>query len=294
MFSRRHPYLFSILVFSALTAVVVITISIVTSMVLKGGGEVEFSGQKVGVVLIEGTIVDSREVIRQLKILRESDAVKAIVVRINSPGGAVGPSQEIYREVMRTRESKAVVASMGSVAASGGYYIAAAADKVLANPGTITGSIGVIMGFTNFRQLMEKIGLTPVIIKSGQYKDMGSPTREMTPEERDLLQGVIDQIHQQFIKAVSSGRNMQKDKVAALADGRIFTGQQALELGLVDSMGNFEDAVQLAGNMGGIKGKIETVSASRSHFSIIDYIIGSAMKAFSSRMNYQSVKLELR
>ncbi len=294
MFSRRHPYLFSLLLFSAMVVLVVTTVAIVTGIVFKSEREPDFSGQKVGVVSIQGPITDSREVIRQLKVLRESEAVKAIVVRINSPGGAVGPSQEIYREVMKTRQTKKVVASMGAVAASGGYYIAAAADRIMANPGTITGSIGVIMGFTNFRQLMEKIGLRPIIIKSGPYKDIGSPTRPMTDEEKALLQQVIDQIHQQFIQAVSTGRNLEKERVAELADGRIYTGQQARELGLVDSLGNFEDAVQLAGKLGGISGRVETVSAVRPHFSIVDYLLGSAMKTISGYLTGQALRFDMR
>ncbi len=294
MFSRRHPYLFSALVFSALVTLAVTTVAIVTGIVVKSEGEPDFSGEKVGVVTIEGPITDSREAIRQLKILRESDAVKAIVVRVDSPGGAVGPSQEIYREVMKTKQVKKVVASMGAVAASGGYYIAAAADRIVANPGTITGSIGVIMGFTNFRQLMEKIGLSPVVIKSGPYKDMGSPTRAMTDDEKALLQDIIDQIHQQFIQAVSKGRNLDKEKVTELADGRIFTGQQARQLGLVDTLGNFEDAVQLAGKLGGITGKVETVSAARSHFSIIDYLLGTTMQKISGYLAGQPLRFDMR
>lgn len=294
MFSRRHPYLFSILVFSAMMALVVTAVAVVAGIVLKSENEPDFSGEKVGVVTIQGPITDSREAIRQLKVLRESEAVKSIVVRVNSPGGAVGPSQEIYREVMKTKKVKKVVASMGSVAASGGYYIAAAADRIVANPGTITGSIGVIMGFTNFRQLMDKIGLTPVVIKSGPYKDIGSPTRAMTDEEKALLQDIIDQIHRQFIQAVSKGRNLEKEKVAELADGRIFSGQQAMELGLVDTLGNFEDAVQLAGKLGGITGKVETVSAARSHFALIDYLLGSAVQKISACLAGQPLRFEMR
>jgi len=192
MFSRRHPYLFFILIFSAISAsavaIIVISFLFVRGTRDSGYDDLKAGGEKVGIIEIKGVIADSKEVIHHLKRFREDKSIRAIVLRIDSPGGGVGPSQEIFREVRKTVKLKKVVTSMGAVAASGGYYIAAATDGIVANPGTITGSIGVIMGFTNFQQLFRKIGLVPVVIKSVEYKDMGSPVRDMTDDERKILQ----------------------------------------------------------------------------------------------------------
>ncbi len=267
MFSRRHPYLFFILIFSAVVATAMV---LMTFLFTVGTRESDFDfGEKVGVIEVNGIIADSKYVLNQLKRFREDNSIKAIVVRINSPGGAVGPSQEIFREIRKTSAVKKVVASMGTIAASGGYYIAAGANKIVANPGTITGSIGVIMGFTNYQELLNKIGLVPVVIKSGKYKDIGSPVRKMKPEERKILTDLADKIHKQFIQAVIDGRKMDRKKVESLADGRIFTGQESKKLGLVDRLGNLEDAIEWAGRLGGIKGKISTVYAKEKKFSIL-------------------------
>lgn len=282
MFSRRHPYLFFILTFSSVVATAMI---IMTLLFVIGTRDSEFEfGEKVGIVEINGIIADAKNAIHNLKRFREDSSVKAIVIRINSPGGAVGPSQEIFREIRKTSSSKKVVASMGSIAASGGYYIAAGADRIVANPGTITGSIGVIMGFTNYQELLRKIGLFPVVVKSGKYKDIGSPVRKMKPEEKKILQDFARKIHRQFIKDIVEGRKMDQAKVEALADGRIFTGEESKELGLVDRLGNFEDAIEWAGRLGGIKGKISTVYAREKKFSLLRYIADSSAKALLNRI----------
>jgi len=188
----------------------------------------------------------------------------------------VGPAQEIFREIRKTAETKKIVASMGSVAASGGYYVAAATEKIFANPGTLTGSIGVIMSYTNFQELMDKIGLLPVVIKSGQYKDIGSPVRPLEEREKRILQEFADDIHRQFIDDVAAGRNMDAGAVAKLADGRIYTGRKALELGLVDELGNLEDAAETAGRMAGIEGDIVQVYPERkTRFSLMELLTGS-------------------
>lgn len=271
MFTRRHPILFFILCLSAFGLMAVITI---VALIWRFAPEEKaLRGEKVAVIEINGAILDARPALESLKHFREETAVKAIVLRIDSPGGGVGASQEIYAEVLKTRALKPVVASMGGVAASGGYYIAAAADGIVANPGTVTGSIGVIMGYTNFRELIDRIGLTPVVIKSGDFKDMGSPTREMTNQEKALLQGVIDDMHQQFVVAIAEGREMSMDKVAALADGRIFSGKQAQAEGLIDRLGNFEDAVAWAGELGGIGGKVTTVYEEEDKFKLLRYVM---------------------
>ena len=216
--------------------------------------------EKIAMVEISGQIFDSKEIVRQLSKYRRDDEIKAIILRIDSPGGAVAPSQEIYDEVLRIRaDNKMIYVSMASLAASGGYYIAAAADRIFANPGTLTGSIGVIMAFGNAEKLMKKIGLEPQVVKSGKFKDVGSPARAMTPEERKYLQKVVDDVHQQFIEAVAKGRNMTPKEARKLADGRIFTGRQALQLKMVDEMGGLEDVIVKLGEATGIEGRPKVI-----------------------------------
>jgi protease-4 len=294
MFTRRHPYLFFLLTLFAMVSVSVIILSY---LLVRGLEKTQFSefvtepgDGKVGIVEISGVITDSSETIRLLKLFREDKAIKAIVLRVESPGGVVGPSQEIYQEVRKTVSTKKVVASMGAVAASGGYYVAAAADGIIANPGTITGSIGVIMGYTNFEKLLEKIGLTPVVIKSGEYKDMASPTRQMTPREAEALQYFVDQTHNQFVKAIAEGRDMDLDHVESLADGRIYTGEEAMKNGLVDRLGNLEDAIEWAGRLGGIEGKISTVYKREETFSFLRYLSESVVDALMSKTAGQGLQ----
>jgi len=276
MFSRRHPYLFFLLIFSSILAATSVVMSL---LIFWGTRHADFEfGEKIGIIEIKGYISEVTPILHSFKRFREDDSIKAIVVRIDSPGGGVGPSQEIYREIKKTIERKKVVASLGTIAASGGYYIAAAANGIVASPGTITGSIGVIMGFTNVQELLKKIGLFPVVVKSGEYKDTGAPHRKMTDKERKLLQGFVDQIHRQFVEAISKGRNIDPAEVEMIADGRIISGESAQELGLVDRLGNFQDAIEWAGKLGGIKGKIATVFAEKKKFSIWRYIADSSLK----------------
>ena len=236
------------------------------------GSYLPVGGDRIAVVAVEGTITDARDIIAQLHRYRDQPNVKALVLRIDSPGGAVAPSQEIYTEVLKLRREtgKLVVASLGSVAASGGYYVAAATDRIVANPGTITGSIGVIMQIPNFGGLLEKVGIRATIIKAGQYKDLASITRDLTEPERQILQGVMDDVHSQFIEAVATGRRMDRAKVEPLADGRIFSGRQALGLGLVDELGDLADAVDRAAHLVGISGRPRVVQERRSRFSLWD------------------------
>ena len=201
-----------------------------------GGMEVSY-GKYVGIVEVNGAIVSPDEAVNLIKKYRDNSAIKAIVLRVQSPGGGVAASQEIYQAVRNARTSKPVVCSMGEVAASGGYYIACACDTIVANPGTLTGSIGVIMEFMVAEELIKKAGLKFEVLKAGQNKDLGSPFRQMTPEERTLLQGMIDDVHSQFIEAVAEGRQLSPDSVRMFADGRVFSGRQALALRLVDKMG---------------------------------------------------------
>jgi len=205
-----------------------------------------FSGDGVGVLQIEGAIDDSRVVLAELRRFREMPWVKAIVVRVDSPGGAVAPTQEIFEEIQRAKKKKPFIASMGSTAASGGYYIASACDKILANAGTLTGSIGVIMQLTNVEELMKKVGVKGYSVKSGVNKDIGSPFQPLSPEGRQILQSLVDNVHSQFVVAVAQSRGMDEAEVRKLADGRIYSGAQAKELGLVDQIGTLEDAIELA------------------------------------------------
>ena len=282
MFSRRHPYLFFILVSSSIFVAAILGIS---TLIFLGTRESDFNmGEKVGVVEISGIITDAKDTIRNIKKYREDDSIKAIVLRIDSPGGVVGPAQEIFREIRKTIGEKKIIASMGSIAASGGYYIAAGTDGIMANPGTITGSIGVIIGYTNFEEILQKIGLYPVVVKSGEFKDMGSPVRKMTEREKKLLQDFVDSTHRQFVAAVAEGRKMDPEKVRSIADGRIITGEDAKSLGLVDRLGNIEDAIEWAGRMGGIKGKISAVYSRKADISLVDYFIESSIKKVVNRV----------
>lgn len=243
------------------------------------GGVVQ--SNKIAIINIESIITQSKNTIRQIKKYAEDKSIRAIVLRIDSPGGGVAPSQEIYSEILKIRKNsnKKVVTSMGNLAASGGYYIACASDKIVANPGTITGSIGVIMAFSNIEELMKKIGLKTEVIKSGKYKDIGSPMRKFTDEDKKLLQGVIDDVYDQFINVVAKGRNIDIQKVKEFSDGRIFTGRQALEIGLVDKLGSLEDAIDLAAQMAGIEGKPKIVSEKKER-SLLFRLLGNKVLSY--------------
>jgi len=239
--------------------------------------------EKIGIVEIKGIIAEAAPIIKQIKQYHKNKQVKAIILRINSPGGAVGPSQEIYVELRRVAKELTVVASLDSVAASGGYYVACPAHKIVASPGTITGSIGVLMQFTNIQGLLDKIGLKGIVIKSGEYKDIGSPMRDMSPKEKRILQDLIDNVHEQFIQAVAESRMLSLENVRRISDGRIFSGQQAQALGLVDQMGNFHDAVRIAADIAGIKGEPTLIYPPRRlRTSILDLIFGS----YSERLKW--------
>ncbi len=219
------------------------------------------SGKKIGVIRVRGIIASSDPLIKQIKRFRDDPEIGGIILRINSPGGGVGPSQEIYEEVKKCRQRKPIIVSMGSICASGGYYIASAAQTIFADPGSVTGSIGVIVEFSNFKGLLEKIGVKSYVVKSGKFKDIGYPTRNMTPEDFKIIQNVVDSIYHQFVQAVSEGRHLPIKKVQALADGRIFSGLQAKKLNLVDRIGNLEDAIAFMARQLGIKGKPHVIYA---------------------------------
>ena len=256
--------------------------------------DLDFSSQdRVALIRIEGVILDAQATISELKQYSENPLVKAIVLRIDSPGGGVVPSQEIHDAVKRVKNksNKAVIASMGTVAASGGYYIAAATDRIIANPGTLTGSIGVIMEMANFEGLMKKVGVEGVVIKSGRFKDVGSPLRKMSDEERKLLQSVMDDVHHQFIQAVADGRSLEVSRVEPLADGRIYTGRQAKEARLVDELGDLDDAIHIAADIAGMEGEPKVVEP-RKRFSFRDIIESRWASVFPKLELNTGVKLK--
>jgi protease-4 len=249
--------------------------------------EISFAAEKVAVVPIEGEIVDARETLELLHRYARNSSVKAVVVRINSPGGAIAPSQEIYTAILKIRkDGKPVVASMDSVAASGGYYIASACDPIIANSGTITGSIGVILQWFDMAELAKWAKLKPETIKSGAMKDAGSPYREMTDEERAYFQSVVSQLHSQFVRDVAEGRKdkLKLDEVTRIADGRVFTGEQARVLKLIDELGTIDDAVRKAGQLGGIRGEPARLWPRRREPGIFDLLTEDTASSMIERI----------
>jgi len=253
-FRQKHPIILGLFILTGIFFLFLGGISLLISSFISNSSRTDIFAKKEGVGIIElkGLIVSSEQILRHLTEFRNNPNVKSIVLRIDSPGGAVGAAQEIYQEVKRTNEVKPVVASMGSMGASGGYYAALGADNIIANPGTMTGSIGVIVKFPNLEGLFEKIGYKSVVIKSGPLKDVGASNRPLSEEERTLMQDLIDNVYNQFVRDIAAARSMPEETVFELADGRIYTGEQALGVGLIDSLGNFTDAIILAAEMGGI------------------------------------------
>jgi protease IV len=291
----------AILVICGLMAAFVL---IVVAVSLIGGTEKDESGwtgsffdrgDKIGVITIEGTILTSDETLKQLRKFRKKKAVKAILIRINSPGGTVAPAQEIYREIEQTRKKKPVVASMETVGASAAYYIASSADRIVCSPGTITGSIGVIMMLTEIHKVIEKVGVNVNIIKAGKFKDIGTGVRALTDPEREILENFAKEIHEQFIKDVASGRKgkIDEEKLRTIADGRFFTGEAAKAMGLVDTMGNFYDAVKIAAGLAGVKGEPELLYPDKKWKGYLDLLTESAAGAVVNKLSEQVRLMEL-
>jgi protease-4 len=243
--------------------------------------KLSFSGNQIAVLDLEGTIDDSVAFVDQLKDFGSRPSVQAVVVRINSPGGGVAASQEIYEAIrkFRTDTNKSVVVSMASVAASGGYYVACAADTIFANPGSVTGSIGVIVDWYNYGDLLEWAKMQNIVIKTGAYKDSGSSTRPMTEAEREYFQALVNSMYDQFVSAVAKGRNMPEEDVRQLADGRVFTGKEAYENGLVDKIGTYQDAIDAAAEAAGIEGEPKVIRPIRKSVSFLDLLMGDAKSA---------------
>ena len=243
---------------------------------------IETSGKKVGIVRIAGPIISSDLINSQLEKLKNRKDVSAIIIRIDSPGGLVAPTQEIYEKVKSIRSVKPIISSMGSVAASGGYYIALGSDTLIANPGTIVGSIGVIMNYPIATEFLDKVGIKFETVKSGGLKDVGSYSREVTDADRRHLNEMVANIHSQFITAVEENREINRSELIKLADGRVFTGLQSKDLGLVDVLGTFEDAINLAGLLSDIKGKPKTVEINKKNNSLFDLFTSNLEQATSS------------
>lgn len=261
------------------------SIGLVSFLASNGEEHAGFSvGERVGVIDVKGVIVDAKPVLDRIESFRKNGSIKAVVLRVDSPGGAVAPSQEIFEAIRQLDEKKPVVASFGSTAASGGFYVACGARHIVANPGTLTGSIGVILEAGNYERLMEKVGLRSVVVKSGPFKDILSPTREMTQAERDLLQEMVENVYGQFVRAVmtvATRRGLDETQVRAIADGRVLSGEQAFQKGLVDSLGTLKDAVAKAAELAGMSGE-PTVYYPEEPHSLLDKLLGTNLERWQA------------
>lgn len=278
---RKHPVMLGLVLLVALS--VVLYFFFYRAGTQTGSGDTQsFSlNDKIGVLPVEGLITDSLEITKNIDSFAKDSSIVAVVVRINSPGGGVAASQEIYDAIVELKKTKKVVVSMGTVAASGGLLIACAGDKIVANPGTITGSISAIMQFANLEELLKKVGVKSSVVKSGQYKDIGSPMREMTPEERIIIQELVDDIYNQFIDVIVRDRKMTREQVVAIGDGRVFSGRKAKEYGLVDQLGSMATAAKLASELAGKKGKYDLVYPRKKRTSVFDIMLESAANSLS-------------
>jgi len=257
-------------------------------LAMHGGGEqasIHSFGDKIGVVELEGVIIDPSTVVQQLKKFGDDDSVKAIILHVNSPGGGVAASEEIYREVKRIRDDKKkhIVASIETVGASGAYYVSSATNKIYADNGSIVGSIGVIAQWVNYGDLLRWAKLKDVTMKAGEFKDTGSPTRDLTPAEQAYLQSLIDNMHAQFIQAVADGRKTKFEDIKAIANGKVWTGQQALGMKLIDQVADFEAAVEDTAKAVGISGKPTLVHPEKERKTLLDLLFGDVSEWLPSR-----------
>ncbi len=248
-------------------------------------------GKKIGVVKVEGTIMSSQPILKELRKFSKKSSVKAILIRIDSPGGAVAPAQEIYREIGKIKKKKPVIASMETIGASAAYLIASNSDRIVCSRGTITGSIGVIMMLPEIHEAIKRMGIGVNVITAGKFKDMGSAVRPLREDERKYLKAFAKEVHEQFISAVATGRKgkIEREKLNSVADGRFFTGEKAKELGLVDSLGNFYDAVKIAGTLGGIEGDPKLVYPEKEWDSYLDTFFESAASAVARAVSRASL-----
>jgi protease-4 len=277
--SKRTAIIAAVVLFS-LTVLFALSVKIAAT-IIGTGDTIVTSKDGVGLIEVKGMILDSRETIRQLRYFLKQDNVKAVVLRVDSPGGIVAPSQEINAEVKKFAAKKKIIVSMGSLAASGGYYISAPATMIYANPGTITASIGVILKLSNIEALMDKIGIKSYTLKTGKYKDSGSPLRQFSAEDRAMLQAVIDNTHEQFVRAVAEGRKLPIEDVRKIADGRILSGEQAKEHKLVDRLGTLQDAIEEAGRLAGISGEPELLLPPKKKVNYLDLLVEGTEGTFN-------------
>jgi protease-4 len=260
-------------------------VSMLIARMIMGTAETKLTDKEgIGLVEVRGMILDSKDTIRQLRYFLKQDRIKAVVLRVDSPGGVVAPSQEIYDEVRKFAAKKKIIVSMGSLAASGGYYISAPATLIYANPGTITASIGVILKLSNIEALMDKIGIKSYTLKTGRFKDSGSPLRELSKEDRAMLQAVIDNTHEQFVRAVAAGRKLPVEEVRKIADGRILSGEQAMGMKLVDRLGTLQDAIEEAGRLVGIKGEPEVIQPPKKKIDYWDVLVDGMEEKFNGTL----------
>lgn len=284
LFRQDHPVLKGFIVLGAVFLFIWGGITFFISAVTRPAKTELFGKEGVGVIELKGVIVSPEDTIDDLITFRTNANIRAIVLRVDSPGGAVGASQELYEEIRRTNKIKPVVASLGSVAASGGYYAALGSERIIASAGTLTGSMGVILKFANLEELFGKIGYKSEVVKSGDLKDIGSPDRPMTQEERDVLQTLIDNVHDQFVRAVTESRKLPEEAVRKIADGRIFSGEQAKELGLIDQLGNFTDAALLAAELAGLKKEMpRLIYPEEKGFSLFKLLAGEKTQTVLGR-----------
>ncbi len=281
-FSERHPLLFGLLLIIVAVALFAGAMAFFRSLGAKGARPL--AGDKMGLCKIEGMITDAREVTDFLRELRDDDSVKGVVLRIDSPGGAVAPSQELYQAVKALAKVKPVVVSMGTAAASGGYYAAAPATLIVANSGSITGSIGVRAEYVNLQGLMDKLGLKSDLLATGKFKAAGAPTVPLTPEQRAYLMALITDLHQQFVADVAEGRKLSLEAVEKLADGRAFTGRQAQELGLVDKLGGLETASTTLREMVKLSDKAGVIEGPEKKLPLLPRLLGATLQALATTL----------
>jgi protease-4 len=286
---RSRTWLWVLIGGGAFVLFVVAVFTLIYFTLRAGGGEESSTfgsfGDKIGVVDLDGVILDSDTVVQELKKFGDDDSIKAIIIHVNSPGGGVAASEEIYREVKRLRDEKHkhIVASISTVGASGAYYVSSATNKIYADSGSVVGSIGVIAEWVNYGDLMRWAKLKPEILKVGALKDTGDPTRDMTPEERAFMQSLIDNMYGQFVNAVAAGRHAKPEDIKAIADGRVWTGQEALSMKLIDQIGDFQTAIEDTAKSVNIKGEPTLVYPQKEHKTLLDLLVGDTSKWIPSR-----------
>ena len=277
---RPHPALVVLATIGGLVLILMAAFMIMIAWLSKGGIKVSATtpGPGIGIIRIEGVITDPESTLKCVRDFKRRKDVKAVIVRINSPGGAVGAAQEIFQALTDLDKKKPVIASLESIAASGGYYAALGARKIVANPGTLTGSIGVIMEVPNIGPLLKRLGIETTVVKSGTFKDIGSPTRAMTGQEKALLEGVLKDVHNQFMEDVSRRRSISMKQVKELAQGQVFSGRKAKTLGLVDILGNFNTAIEEAKRLGRIKGEPRLIYPRKGRLELIRRLLEEQAK----------------